>query len=114
MRQALQSHPSISILFSLLKHDEHACQYFDHNGPEIWLEWIERTGGKKGDGRRALEAILAVADEKNVLVRLFADDEALFEYYASLGFERDPAGGEIMERLPGRSAPSTSIRPGSQ
>lgn len=61
-----------------------------------------RTGAEKGAGGRALQALIEEADRQGALIRLYVDyaEERLFGYYAQFGFEHDPAGGEIMERLP--------------
>lgn len=94
--------PGIEIKLAALAADRHACRYVGHPGPEVWLDSIERTSDEKGAGAQVLKALVEEADCHGALIRLYVDyaDERLFDYYAQFGFERDPAGGEIMERLP--------------
>lgn len=92
----------VEIKLAALAADRHACRYVGHPGPEVWLDSIERTSDEKGAGAQALKALVEEADRQGALIRLYVDyaDERLFDYYAQFGFERDPAGGKIMERLP--------------
>lgn len=94
--------PGVEIKLAALAADRHACRYVGHPGPEVWLDSIERTSDEKGAGAQALKALVEEADRQGALIRLYVDyaDERLFDYYAQFGFERDPAGGEIMERPP--------------
>lgn len=94
--------PGVEIKLAALAADRHACRYVGHPGPEVWLDSIERTSDEKGAGAQALKALVEEADRQGALIRLYVDyaDERLFDYYAQFGFERDQAGGKIMERLP--------------
>lgn len=94
--------PGVEIKLAALAADRHACRYVGHPGPEVWLDSIERTSDEKGAGAQALKALVEEADRQGALIRLYVDcsDARLFDYYARFGFERDPAGGKIMERLP--------------
>lgn len=87
-----------------LETNRHACRYFDHPGPVMWIEWIESKS--KGEGTKALAALGQFCDQNNVLLRLYVDSGGTSEpnfltgYYAQFGFELDDSGGEIMERPP--------------
>ena len=84
-----------------LTQDENAAQFFGHAGPEVWLDWI--SASRKGAGAEAMSKLVGEADRTNTLLRLSPDDDGsgkLFDYYSRFGFQRDPAGGDIMERLP--------------
>lgn len=93
-----------SIRLCRLKADRHALSYFGHPGPEVWVEWIEST--VPGRGFESLRRLCQAADEHDVVLRLYAEDNGsgkLFALYERLGFERDTAGGENMERVPAPS-----------
>lgn len=92
---------SVDIEISLLKKNKHATTYFNHPGPEAWIGWIESTS--KGAGAECLRKLVDEADRSNAMLRLCVDGDeggGLYAYYEQFGFERDPAGGEIMERPP--------------
>lgn len=93
----------VDLRLAPLAPDRHAAQYFDHDGPEVWVEWIEAY--EKGAGARAMRQLIEAADRTNTLLRLSVDGDdggGLYRFYEQFGFEQDPAGGEIMERLPRR------------
>jgi hypothetical protein len=93
--------PDVTLCLAPLKPDQHACSLWGHRGPEVWIDWIEAT--QAGDGRAVMARLCRVADDSNVLLRGSVDghrEGALYRYYRSFGFVRDPAGSEIMERAP--------------
>lgn len=87
-----------------LSPDRHALDYFGHastGGSEVWVQWIESS--IPGRGFEAMRRLCQAADEHNVVVRLDAEDNGsgkLVALYERLGFDRDPAGGSGMERIP--------------
>lgn len=103
MRQARRE-PGVALGLKRLQPDEHATMYFGHSelgGSEVWINWVEST--IKGAGYRALKRVVDLADDLDVVLRLSCDDDGtgrLIAYYERLGFHVDPAGGEIMERVP--------------
>jgi hypothetical protein len=100
LRRAAQSE-LVQIEISLLKKNKHAADYFDHKGPEVWIGWLESS--LKGSGAKVMQSLANEADATKTLLRLSVDgdvDGGLYSYYERFGFERDPAGGEIMERPP--------------
>ena len=66
-------------------------------------------GGFQGIFQRVVEE----ADRQGALIRLYVDyaDARLFDYYTQFGFEQEPAGGEIMERLP-KTKPAPRLEAG--
>lgn len=103
LRQARRE-PGVALGLKRLQPDQHATMYFghaEHGGDEVWINWVEST--IKGAGYRALKRMVDVADEHDIVLRLACDDDGsgrLIAYYERLGFHVDPAGGEIMERVP--------------
>jgi hypothetical protein len=75
----------------------------------VWLEWIE--SGRKGAGAEALKKLSTAADRDNLVLRLSPDNPDLVPYYERFGFQRDPAGGEIMERMPAAPPPRAAKAP---
>lgn len=101
MRSAAKT-DGVELRICKLQKNAHAAQYWDHDGPEVWLQWIESR--IKGAGALALQKLIEVADRHNVMLRAALDDDGsgrLKYYYAQFGFRLDPAGGEIIERPPG-------------
>lgn len=91
----------VKILLHRSKRNHHACACWDHDGPEVWIEWLESS--RKGAGAEAMHKLMTAADETNTLIRGSMDDDGtnrLEGYYAQFGFVRDPAGGDTIERLP--------------
>lgn len=91
----------VELLICELEKNGHAAQYWDHDGPEVWLRWIESS--VKGAGAIALRKLVEAADFHNVMLRAALDDDGsgrLKSYYAKFGFQVDPAGGDIIERPP--------------
>ncbi|MDZ4130014.1 MAG: hypothetical protein U1E02_38480, partial [Hydrogenophaga sp.] len=92
------------IELSLLKPDQYAMSYFGHaefGGAEVWISWIESS--VPGRGFEAMRRLCQAADDHDVVLRLSPEDHGsgkLIALYERLGFERDPAGGENMERVP--------------
>ena len=101
LRSAAETN-GVVMKLSRLKKNEHAAAYWDHDGPEVWVKWLESS--RKGAGAEAMSKLVAAADKTNTLLRAnVADDNGsggLFRYYERFGFERDPAGGDIIERPP--------------
>lgn len=103
LRTACQTQ-GVEIALSRLKKNEHAAAVWDHDGPEIWIQWIESF--RKGAGAEALRKLTAAADASGSLLRLALDDNGsgkLAGFYAQFGFVRDHAGGDICERIPSPS-----------
>lgn len=91
----------VTIKLGSLEPDQHAADHWNHDGPEVWLEWIESR--KKGAGAEAMRKLVAEADATNTLIRGSLDDNGsgkLEAYYRQFGFTRDSAGGDIIERPP--------------
>jgi ribosomal protein S18 acetylase RimI-like enzyme len=81
------------------------------------LAWIKRDGGDKGAGVKAIQRLIAVADEWKQKIALFvmADDAALIPYYEKLGFKvgRRTREGTAMTR-PAARGKQTKRAAGSQ
>lgn len=92
----------VTMVLSVLKKNGHAASFWDHDGPEVWIQWLESS--IKGAGAVAMRKLIAAADKTNTMLRGSVTDDygngKLFDYYKSFGFVVDPAGGEIMERQP--------------
>lgn len=101
----------VKIQICKLGKNDHAAQYWDHDGPEVWLSWIESR--VKGAGAVALRKLVDAADRHNVMLRAALDDDGsgrLKAYYAQFGFQLDPAGGDIIERPPVAPADVSAFR----
>lgn len=96
--------PGVEMEISICPSDSQATAYFGHakrGGIEIWLGWIEST--IPGNGARAMQTLVELADEHDIVIRACVDDDGsgkLTPYYERFGFYRDPAGGDIVERVP--------------
>lgn len=94
----------VTMDISICPSDSQATAYFGHakrGGIEIWLSWIEST--IPGNGARAMQTLVELADEHDFVIRACVDDDGsgkLTSYYERFGFYRDPAGGDIVERVP--------------
>lgn len=93
----------VTMNLSRLARNHHATVVWDHPGPAIWLGWI--ASNRKGAGAEAMRKLTAAADQMHVLLRCVTDPddrgfERLAAFYERFGFQRDPAGGDIMERAP--------------
>lgn len=100
LRQAAKT-PGVKMKLHPLQPNEQAVQLWDHEGPEVWLEWIESQ--RKGAGAEAMRKLTEEADRTNTALRLYPDDNGsgkLHDYYRQFGFETDPHGGENWERPP--------------
>lgn len=98
--------PGVSLELCPLASDQHATEAFSHDGPQVWIAWIESEA--KGAGAQCMEKLVAAADHANVVLRCSPDDDGsgkLQGYYQRFGFRADPAGGEVMERAPAARKP---------
>jgi hypothetical protein len=100
MRAAAKT-DGVKLQICKLAKNGNAVEHWDHDGPEVWIQWIESE--VKGAGAVAMRKLVEVADRHNVMLRAMLDDDGrgkLAGYYAQFGFQIDPAGGDIIERPP--------------
>ena len=69
-----------------------------YGSSNVTIDWIERRGGKPGDGADALRAIVNAADVHGITLDLMPMGlrPKLVALYRDLGFK----GGDIMKRSP--------------
>ena len=101
LRAAVET-DGVAMVLKVLKKNGHAATFWGHDGPEVWIQWLESS--IKGAGAVAMRKLIEAADQTNTLLRgSVTDDDGtckLFDYYKRFGFVVDPAGGEIIERSP--------------
>lgn len=97
--------PGVELKLHPLQGDQHACATFGFAGPQVWIQWLQAS--IPGAGAVTMQKLVDLCDRLGILLRLHCDDagsDLLYAYYERFGFLRDPAGGEIMERLPRRAS----------
>lgn len=93
--------PGVDLSLEGLTANKHATDIWDFPGPEVWVRDIESS--IRGAGMECMRKLVAAADANGALLRLWCEDDGSGRWIAaleSIGFRRDSAGGEIMERPP--------------